>query len=405
VSKPTLSTAFHRLAWSNLAAQSAEQIALAAISILAVLLLGADAVGTGLLQTAATLPFPLFALAAGILADRMSRGPLMASAEALRATALIAILILTLEGLLTLPLLAALGFIGACGTVAFSVAGPALVPGLVQRDALVIANGRIELARTTAFTAGPALGGALAGWAGGPAAFAVAAVLSFSAMLLLARIPEPPRVKAPSRNIARELREGIVFVFGHDLLRPIFITQLIFNTAFFMLQAIYAPYAIHRLGLSASGVGLTLSAYGIGMVAGALLGTRLTTSLRFGLVIAIGPLAGFAAAVVMLATIWVPSALLAATSFFLIGAGPIVWVISTTTLRQTVTPPELLGRASAINVMGYGARPLGAALGALIGGAFGTDMCLAVVAVGFLVQALVFLTSPVLRLDDQPAAA
>jgi len=53
---------FNRLAWSNLAAQSAEQIALAAAPIVAVLMLGVGEGQTGLLQTALTLPFILFAM-------------------------------------------------------------------------------------------------------------------------------------------------------------------------------------------------------------------------------------------------------------------------------------------------------------------------------------------------------
>ena len=64
---------FNRLAWSNLAAQSAEQIALAAAPIVAVLMLGVGEGQTGLLQTALTLPFILFAIPAGLLADRISR--------------------------------------------------------------------------------------------------------------------------------------------------------------------------------------------------------------------------------------------------------------------------------------------------------------------------------------------
>ena len=79
---------FNRLAWSNLAAQSAEQVALAAAPIVAVLLLGAGEGETGLLQTALTLPFVLFAIPAGLLADRLSRRRLMAGSEALRAAAL-----------------------------------------------------------------------------------------------------------------------------------------------------------------------------------------------------------------------------------------------------------------------------------------------------------------------------
>src|SRR6516162_3145509 len=101
----SLPSTFNRLAWSNLAAQSAEQIALAAAPIVAVLTLGVGEGQTGLLQTALTLPFILFAIPAGLLTDRMSRRVLMAGAEALRAVALAAVLGTLWLGLLTLPLL------------------------------------------------------------------------------------------------------------------------------------------------------------------------------------------------------------------------------------------------------------------------------------------------------------
>jgi len=399
-STPTkLPAAFNRLAWSNLAAQSAEQIALAAAPIVAVLTLGSGAGATGVLQTAQTLPFLLMSIPAGILADRMSRARLMAYAETLRVFAMLAILALAALGGLSVPLLALLGFVGACGTVAYSVGAPALVPSLVPSTALPVANGRIELARTTAFAAGPALGGALVGWIGGGPAFAVAAALSTVAVILLAGIVEPPRPQTDAKVSAphplRDMREGIAFVFGHKLLRPIFVTQFIFNTALFVIQAVYVPYAIRALGLSATGVGITLAALGVGMVTGALFAARIMRVLALGTVIAIGPIAGLAAALTMVATIWLPYGPLAALSFFLMGAGPILWVVSTTTLRQTVTPPELLGRVSAINGLAYGARPLGAAIGAAVGGLFGEEVCLIVAAAGFAAQAAVLLLSPV----------
>ena len=400
-----LPTTFHRLAWSNLAAQSAEQIGLAAAPLVAVLALGSGAGGTGILQTAQTLPFLLLAVPAGLLADRMPHRRLMAAAEALRAVSLIALFALAALGCLSLPLLAALGFIGASGTIAYSVAAPALVPQLVPRAALAAANGRIELARTVAFAGGPALAGALVGWTGGEPAFALAAALSLSAVYLLAGIGEQVRPALQHPHLLESLREGASFVSRHALLLPVFMTQLIFNLAFFVLQAVYVPYAVHRLGLSAAEVGATLASYGVGMVTGALLAARVMRTLPLGAVIAIGPLAGLAAALVMVLTVWVPSSTLAGLSFFLMGAGPIIWVISTTTLRQLVTPPRLLGRVSAIFVLATGARPLGAAVGALVGGLFGAEVCLAVAAFGFLVQALVILSSPVRRLVRQPAAA
>ena len=91
---PRLPVAFNRLAWSNLAAQSAEQVALAAAPLVAVLALGAGEAETGLLQTALTLPFLLLAIPAGLVADRVSRKSMMVGAEALRAVALLAILAL-----------------------------------------------------------------------------------------------------------------------------------------------------------------------------------------------------------------------------------------------------------------------------------------------------------------------
>jgi predicted MFS family arabinose efflux permease len=334
-SNDTLPPTFNRLAWSNLAAQSAEQIALAAAPIIAVLMLGVGEGQTGLLQTALTLPFVLFAIPAGLLADRMSRRWLMAGAEALRAAALLAILVLIWSDLLTLSLLAVIGFVAVCGTVVYSVAAPALVPSLVAPATLPAANARIELARTVAFAAGPALGGALVGWVGGAPAFGFAAALSIVAVILLARIHEPAREVTPRRHPLREIREGASFVFRHDLLRPVFVTQFIFNTASFLILAVFVPYAVRVLGLSASGIGLTLGMYGAGMVVGALLATRVIRRLPFGTVVALGPVTGFVAAVVMALTTIVPTPLLAGLSFFLLGAGPILWVICSAASRRS----------------------------------------------------------------------
>ena len=397
--------AFGRVAWSNFAAQSAEQIGLAAAPIVAVIALGAGAGETGLLEAAQTLPFLLLAIPAGVLADRASRATLMAGAEALRVASLGAIMGLAAVGLLDLPLLALLGFIGAAGTVAYSVATPSLVPSLVPPARLAAANARIELARTVAFAGGPALAGALIGSIGATPAFAVAAALSTSAALLLGGIREPARPATLRRHPLRELGEGVRFVFGHPLLRPVFVTQAVFTAALFILQAAYVPFAVHQLGLPALGVGATLACYGVGMAVGALCAARVMKTLPFGTVIAIGPIAGLAASLALVATMWIPSGLVAGGAFFVMGAGPILWVISTTTLRQTVTPPDMLGRASAINILAYGARPLGAGIGAVLCGLYGPGTCLVAAAIGFAAQALVIMVSPVPRARWVVAAA
>lgn len=400
-----LPPAFARLAWSNLAAQSAEQISLAASPIVAVLVLGAAEAETGLLQTAQTLPFLLFSFLFGVMADRTSRRRLMATAEAVRALSLVAILALLLLGHLSLALLALLGFCGASGTVAYGVAAPSLVPALVPREGLGAANARLEVARTTAFIAGPAIAGALISWTGAPTAFALAAALSVAAVLLFSGLDEPARAKLPPRHILHDLREGAGFVFRHRLLRPVLFASVLFNTSFFVMQAVYVPYAVHRLGMSASAIGMSFAANGVGLVGGALLAPRLSRLIPTGPFISIGPIAGFAAAALMALTILWPSPWLAGLSYFIMGLGPMLWIIGTATLRQIVTPAALLGRVAAVSLMAtQGARPLGAAIGAVLGGAYGAETCLVAAAIGFLVQAAVVMRSPIPQMKRLPTS-
>ena len=398
--------AFRRLALSNLAAQGSEQLALAAAPLVAVLLLGAGAAETGWLQAVQTLPFLLLALPAGLLADRTSRIRLMIGAEVLRAVTLLALLGLGWTGRLDLAALAALGFLGAAGTVAQSVAAPALLPALVARADLARANRWLELGRSLAFAAGPALGGALIGGLGTGPAYAAAIGASCLSAGLLAGLREPPRPAPARRHLGRELREGVGFVLRHPLLRPILLTAVLFNTAWFVLQAGYVVHAVTHLGISAAGVGVTLGLYGAGMVAGALAAPWLAARWPLGWLISAGPLTAALAAGLILATALLPSPLLAGLALFLFGAGPILWTIHTTTLRQAVTPGAMLGRVSATLLTAtFGARPLGAAIGALLAARYGVTACLLASAAGFLGQAALILASPAARLRALPHPA
>ncbi len=394
---------FHRLAWSNLAAQSAEQIGLAATPIVAVFALGAGAGQTGWLQTAQTMPFLILSMLLGVWADQASRQKLMARAEGVRCVALLVVLAALVSGRLSLPLLAVCGFVGACGTVAYNVAAPSLIAALVERRAWATANGRTELARSVAYSAGPALGGLLVGAIGAYAAFLVAAGLSAIAALLLAGIKEPKRTPVARRQFISDLREGAAFVGGNALLRAIVLTAVFFNVGFFVIQAVYVPYASRYLGLSPGGVGATLAAYGAGMIVGALAARRITAALRFGQVIVIGPLCGLTASLTLCATLIVPSPWLAAAAYFQLGVGPILWVIGSTTLRQAITPESMLGRVSAlISTATYGARPLGALIGAMLGGAAGAKPCLLIAVLAFAAQAIVIFRSSASRLVGLP---
>ena len=401
----TLPRSFNTLAGANLAAQAAEQVSLAAVPIVAVLALNAGPGEIGLLNTAQSLPFLLLSIPLGLLADRSSRRRLMVAAEALRALSLAGLLAATASGQLSLALLAVLGFVGASGTVGFSVAAPALVPALVPRALLGVANSRLELARSAAFAAGPAAAGAVVSWAGASTAFLLATMLSALAVALLLRLSEPPRTPAPPRHPWLELKDGGRLVWGHALLRPILLTAVAWNLSWFVLQAAYVPYALRTLGLSAQAVGFTLASYGAGMVIGALAAPRFLAALPFGTVVVVGPVVSVAAMATMVATLLWPSGVLAGLAFFLFGVGPILWTISSTTLRQTVTPQALLGRVSSIFLtVNMGARPLGAALGGLVGAQWGAGACLVLALAGFVVQAALIFASPVRRLQRLPPA-
>lgn len=403
---PTLPRSFTSLAWSNLAAQSAEQLSLAAVPLVAVLALGAGPGEIGTLAAVQTLPFLLLSIPLGLLADRMSRRRLMVMAEGLRALSLLAMLAMVVSGHLSIVWLAVLGFAGAIGTVGFSVAAPALVPALVPAALLARANSRLELARSAAFAAGPALAGALVAWTGAPSAFVLAAVLSLSAVGLLWRLVEPHRAAAPARHPLLEIKDGAQLVWRQTFLRPMLLTGVAWNISWFVLQAAYVPYAVRVLGLSAQTVGITLAAYGAGMVVGALLASRVVAALPFGRAIQLGPAVSVAAAATMVSTLFLPTGVLAATAFFLFGVGPIIWTITSTTLRQSVTPHAMLGRVSSVFLaVNTGARPIGAALGALVGASWGEPACLWLALAGFALQAWVIFASSLSTLRRLPALA
>ena len=403
-SSERLSCPFHRLTLSNLLAHSAEQIGLAATPIIAVLLLDAGAGTTAVLQAAQTLPFLLFALPLGLLADNRSRTRLMAGGETIRAVSLAIIMFLVTTGSLTLPALIALGFLGTIGTVAYSVAAPSLVPSLVPNHHLIAANGRIELVRSIAFTSGPAIGGALVGWTGANWAFAFATLLSLAAVLTLVGIAEPRTVASSLRNPVADMKEGVRFLVSHPLLRPVALTAVVFNIAWYCLQSVYVAYAISSLGHTSGQVGIVLASYGVGMLVGASAAPLVRNNASFGRMIVIGPIAGLIASLVMVATLWLPVIILPVTTFFLLGAGPILWTISTTTLRQAVTPDLMLGRVSAVlTTATAGARPLGAGIGALLATIGGAEWCIIAAALGFVIQATIILTSETAAIVEQPS--
>jgi predicted MFS family arabinose efflux permease len=232
------------------------------------------------------------------------------------------------------------------------------------------------------------------GWIGAGFTYGLAAGLSLAALLFLLRLPAHLVAPAGDRSPLADLREGVAFVTTHPHLRPIAITAIVFNIGFFTQQAIVVPYAHDRLGLSAGTIGLVLGLQGVGMVIGALIAHRVMTWLRFGWVIRIGPLCGFAAAILLLVTWLLPNLAIVAVAFLAVGIGPMLWTVSSTTLRQLATPDPMLGRVSAvITTATAGASPIGALLGAWLGSRYPLVVCLIVMVAAMALQATVISTS------------
>ncbi|KAA8994988.1 MFS transporter [Affinibrenneria salicis] len=390
---------------ASLAAQFSEQMAIAAVPIVAVVALGVSAQQSAILQAINSLPFLLLSIPTGLLADRCRRKNLMSGTELLRAAALCLLCALFYSGDLSPGWLAALGFAIAAGTVVYSVATPALVAALVDKGDLLTTNRRLEIARSIAFTAGPAVGGILTGWASGIFAFPAALLLSITSVWYLAGLPDEPQRAPSARHVWRELSEGVNFIIRHRYLRPIVATAFVFNTSWYLLLAIFAYYAINQLRFSASGVGAALATYGFGMVVGAYLYNAIATHLRFGRQIILGPICAALGALLMATTLLIPLRVIVFAAFFLFGFGPVVWTIATTSLRQVVTPGGLIARVSSvIMTVTFGARPLGALIGAWLSATFGVTGCLLAALIGFCIQLGIIVFSAPCRLRALDAA-
>jgi len=396
-------TPFAPLWMSAALAHGADQIAFAAIPLAAVLLLGADAADMGGLNMLQTLPWLLLALPVGVLVDRLDRSRVMAASEATRAVLLALGAGLAWAGLLSLPLLGALGFALAATTCIFSVAAQAHVPSLVPREALASANARMELARAGATAAGPALAGLLLSVVTPVAALLISGALSAVAARLVSRA----RVAVASAGKRlpgwRELGAGLGFVVRNRHLRPIAITAMGWAMSWSILVTVLVLYASRSLGLSAAAIGVMLAASGAGMIVAALTAGRVARHMRAGLFIAMGP-AISVLGVLIVTPLFGGGAIQSAIAMFLLGLGPMYWTVGQTTLRQTVTPPAILGQVIAIQfLIQYGSRFLGALLGGVIGEAWGIEAAIWAAAAGFGIQLITILWSavPALRTYEE----
>lgn len=385
---------------ANFFAQLADQLSLTAIPLIAVLYLELGAGSVGLLNTFQTLPYFILSIPLGVLVDRVSKKRVMLATESIRIAALLGIMALVYADAVTLWGLALLGFLAAFGSVGFSAALPAYVPMLVEKGQLSLYNGRLELVRSLSLALGPALAGALAAWFGASNAFVLSIILTVLTMLFVSNVAISGKVDAPDakKSPLRDVRNGAAFIAGNSQLSTIMLVAFFWNCGWFTMQAAFMPLALKTWGLSTEVVGYALGCMGLGLMVGSYFSQRIIRTLGFGPSLAFGPVLSFVASMLIVANIHVQTAYLPAAGFFLFGFGPVIWVITSTTLRQTITPSHMMGCVSAMSMTAnMGARPLGALIGAAIGTYYGEVTCLIAAAVLYSVQMLLVFTTGLAR--------
>lgn len=347
---------------------------------------------------ALSLPWLLFTLPMGALADRMDRRWAMLGTNTARGVLVLTLFLAVSLDLGSIWLLYATAFLlGACETL-YDTTAQSILAQLVRRDQLSRANGRLYGMEMTANEfVGPPLGSALVAVSVAlafvtPGALWIAAV----GVLLLVRGRFKVRRGGPPTSMRADIDEGLRFLWNHRLLRTFAILVGVSNfatSAVFTLLVVYAVGANSPLGLTEAAFGLLYSAFAAGSLVGAftaewcerVLGRARTlwlTALTFSL-LALAP--GLSS------NVW-----LVGLSFAVGGAGVMMWNVITVSLRQRMAPGALLGRVNSVyRLLAWGTRPLGAAAGGLLAQLLGVQTM-------FVVMGLLTLTLlvPLLRIND-----
>ncbi|WP_158564097.1 MFS transporter [Jiangella anatolica] len=196
------------------------------------------------------------------------------------------------------------------------------------------------------------------------AGYLLAAVLVLTLPLTAARAPrgvddaEPPATR-------RSLADGIRFLLGHPVLRPLWVVSCVLALFNALAQAVFVLYVLERLGLSAALFGVFAMAAAAGAVLGALIVPRLIRRWGRGRVMLASVLVtGLSYALCG----FVPHPVAAAAAMVTVGAGVAAWNVVSVTVRQELVPSRLLGRVhGAWRTFGWGLMPVGMLAGGLLG--------------------------------------
>jgi MFS family permease len=380
-----------------------------ALPLVAIVSLGASPLAVATLGAAQFAPFLLVGLPVGALVDRLARKRLvMVVTDIGRAVAIASIPVAYAVGQLTLPHLVAVAFIHGCLSAFFDVAASAYLPTLVERQRLVDANGKLELARSGAQIVGPGVAGVLIDLVTAPLALAADAISFLGSALLLSRIRERepgagPAGGGPRSTLLREIIEGTSYVFREPRVRAVALTALLANLFRSVLLAVLLIYLIREARASAGAIGFAFAAGNIGFVVGALASAPLSRRLGVGPTMQ-GAVALFGPAALIVAIAPAELAVYAVGAMVLLDTFGIgVHSVNQVSLRQAITPEHLRGRMSAtVRLLILGAIPLGTMIGGVLGSALSLRAAIWVGVGGLFLVSVPYALSSVHRITTMP---
>jgi MFS family permease len=380
---------------------------LSALSFLAILVLQATPLQMGFLGACASLPALLVGLQAGVWVDRLRRRPLMIASDLGRFALLLSVPLAAAIGRLHIEQLYVVAFFSGALTVLFQVAYRSLLPSLVGREQIMEGNSKLATSDAISEIGGQAIGGGLVqAFSAQVAVVCDAATFLVSALTLgLIRTPEPQSPAAQKRQSVRhEAAEGIRVVLRNPLLRATTLASVTQNLFGNIIGATYSLFVLRELRLPPVVLGCIVAAGAVSGLAGSLFVGRIVR--RFGIGMAILGAAWVHSSAQFLTPFARGPAAVAVALLVLAQLTDISWTVynvNEMSLRQSVVPDRLLGRANAsIHVLKEGVRPIGLLGGGILAQIIGLRPALTIAAVGLVLSTLWIVFSPVRTLKELP---
>jgi MFS family permease len=318
------------------------------------------------------LPWLLFGLLAGSIADHHDRRRLVMLANGSRAVIVLCLVAFLATGQVTVWIVLAASFLYGTAEVFADTAGSTLLPMLVRPADLGIGNARLQ--------AGFLVGNQLAGPPLGAFLFAIGSFWPFIvqtlcvslAVVLISRIastPIPPKEEVPAGTKPHPIREGLRWLRGNAPVRTLVLIILVFNVTWAAPWSILVLYATEHLNLGPVGFGALTTASALGGLAGTASFGWLERHVSFATLMRVC----LSLEVLMhLAFALTTSAVVAFAIMFGFGAYAFIWGTISTTVRQRLVPLQLQGRIASVNMVGvFGGLVIGQLLGGLIAQAWG----------------------------------